>query len=128
MLAQLDKLGVQASDIAELGGAELGEVRVDIKSQYRVLLAIPLESRDLGLELVVLLLPLRPVAMVSLRLLLALLRIGRPRRILARHLWLLQMVAVLWRRAGPALRILVAHVAVLLTTFVVRGSLRRQRG
>lgn len=104
------------------------ETYVDIKSQYRVLLAIPLESRDLGLELVVLLLPLRPVAMVSLRLLLALLRIGRPRRILARHLWLLQMVAVLWRRTGPALRILVAHVAVLLTTFMVRGSLRRQRG
>lgn len=94
---------------------------INIKSQDWVLLAVSLEARDLGLELVVLLLSLRTCPMVSLRLL------ARRRRLLLSLVWLwllgrilgsflrwLRVVAILGRGRRPALRIVVAHVAILL--------------
>jgi len=67
---------------------------INIESQDRILLAVPLESRDLGLELVVLLLSLRPRPMVSL----GLLALGRS--LLLGLLWLLRLRRILgsyWR-------------------------------
>ena len=93
MLAKLDKFGVESSDITELGGAELGKVRlraesacrapqafgigthINVEPQDGILLACSFKTRDLRLELVLLLLllllllSLWPRSVVSLRLL-----------------------------------------------------------
>ena len=49
MLAQLDEFGVDTAHVAELGGAELGEVGVDIEAHNGVLLPVALEPSDLCL-------------------------------------------------------------------------------
>jgi hypothetical protein len=99
---------------------------VNIEPQDGVLLAVPLESSDFCLKLVVLLLSLGSRAVVSLGLLAwrksLLLRLGmvlRLCRILARYRRLLWMVAI--RRCGiwAGLRIVFAHVAILLGTLAV---------
>jgi hypothetical protein len=141
MLAELDELGVEASDVAELGRAELGEVclgdtlalggmtlaashdklptYVNIKSEDWVLLARALEAGDLRLELVLRLLPLRTSSMVALRLLLAvrrwlLLMVRGSLVVLFRALGRrLRIVPVLRRRVWAVLRLVVAHVAIV---------------
>jgi hypothetical protein len=80
----------------------------------------------------VLLCALRAVSVISLGLLAVrgglLLRVWWLRRIVARRLWLLAVVAILRSRCRVALRVVVAHVAILLGALAVRGRLRRQRG
>lgn len=135
MLAQLYKLGVQSADVAELRGAEFGEVCVNIEPQDGVLLAVPLQAGDLGLELAVRLLSLRACSVVSLGLLglrwsvlmrllwLLLLAVGGLRRlgrITASHCGLLRMVSVRRRGIRAVLRVVVAHVAILLGPLAVR--------
>ena len=160
MFTELHKLAVYSADVAELGGSELGQVglacsqhgnnsnkiactHVYVKSYYGVLLAIALESGDLRLELVVLLLALRTCSMVSLRLLARLrslllgIRVLRQlRRILGRLLlWLLLLLllrrvrfAILRRCSARSILLrVVAHVSVLLRVLAVRRRGRRQR-
>lgn len=106
---------------------------VYVEPYYGVFLAVALETRDLRLELVVLLLALRASSVVSLRLLASrgslLLSVGvlrQLRRILAGSLLLL-LLLLRWMRfavlrrcsAGPILLGVVTHVPVLLRVLTV---------
>lgn len=161
MFTELHELAMYSADVAELGGPELGQVglaydqygnnrdktactHVYVESYYGVLLAIALESCDLRLELVVLLLALRTCSMVSLRLLARLgslllgIRVLRQlRRILAGLLLLLRLLLLLLSRVrfailcrcstGSVLLGVVAHVSILLRVLAVWRRGRRQR-
>ena len=158
MFTELHKLAVYSADVAELGGPEFGQVglanvkygnnrdettctHVYVESYYRVLLAIALESSDLRLELVMLLLALRTCSMVSLRLLARLrslllgIRVLRQLRRILAGLLLLRLLllsrvrfTILGRcSAGAVLLGVVAHVSILLRVLTVRRRGRRQR-
>jgi hypothetical protein len=112
-----------------------GETYINIKPQDGVLLAVPLESSDFRLKLVVLLLPLGPRSVVSLwllalrrSLLVSLRLLLRLRRILTCYLRRLWMVAIRRGSVRSVVRILVTHVAILLGTLAIGRRLRRQRG
>jgi len=50
MVGEFDEFGVQASDIAVLGGSEAREIGMDIKAEDGVFLSSALKTCDLGLQ------------------------------------------------------------------------------